>query len=192
MKSVNTALQNLCFIPNQSSSVEPMSTAPLRILIAEDQDMQQKLIRKVLSNLLPNSEIVIVNQGHLAVEQVEECCAKGKRPFDIIILDDLMPPGQTGAVTAKAIRDFEIEKKITIAAMFTWSDTYERRDEYGRVFYHHPEALGALGSMPSRKMIGSSIRDKNDLFKAAVEQRSATLSVTMAPQSSSTSIRCSR
>ena len=76
------------------------SETSLKILVAEDNRMNQKVIENMLKKMGHNT--TIVNNG------IEAIAAFKDQSFDIILLDTQMP-GMNGADTAKRMR--EIEKK---------------------------------------------------------------------------------
>ncbi|PDS26559.1 response regulator [Flavobacterium branchiophilum] len=57
----------------------------LNVLIAEDNKVNQIVLSKLLSNNLKNCKITIVDNGKLAIAELE------KKPYDIVLLDIIMP-----------------------------------------------------------------------------------------------------
>jgi signal transduction histidine kinase/CheY-like chemotaxis protein len=83
----------------------------VRVLVAEDQEMNQVFMRKLLNNL-GVTHLTIVENGELAVE-----CAE-TREYDIILMDCHMPVmnGYVATATIRALAD-EVVKNIPIIAM---------------------------------------------------------------------------
>jgi CheY-like chemotaxis protein len=84
-------------------------TAKLRVLLAEDQPVNQKLMRAVMEQL--GHDLTIANNGVEAVEAVR------KDTFDIILMDIQMPE-LDGVLTTKVIRASDSEwRNIPIIAV---------------------------------------------------------------------------
>ncbi|XZE32674.1 ATP-binding protein [Pirellulaceae bacterium SH501] len=74
---------------NEESVVrEEMQRLPLKVLAAEDTRAIQFVLRRMIGSLV--SELAIVSNGRLAVEQVMEA-EKGARPYDLVLMDIQMP-----------------------------------------------------------------------------------------------------
>lgn len=154
---------------SQLDANAPISRAPLSILIAEDEKINQHIIVNLLNKLFPASEVVLANNGQEALQEVVERFNEKRTTFDIIILDDLMPVLE-GSDAAKQIRKFEEDNHLSIAKMFTWSATYSRTDEENRTFNYFPEAIGALTNKQGNKAIGQSVLKSNAAFTNAVRE----------------------
>lgn len=203
MKSSRSALQNLSLLGDVSSSllnvsptvspVEVMSRAPFCLLVAEDNAMNRKIIEKVLHALLPESEIVLVNHGGAAMEEIQRRYENKQPHFPFVILDDLMPPGQNGDVTATQIREYEKCYGLIEAPIFTWSSSYTRTDSNGQVCNFFPEAIGSLTSSSSaNKMIGATLLRDNEIFRNEVLRRAALLDKMEEKRVTSSSTMCAK
>ena len=84
----------------EAPGAEPIpETAPLRILLAEDNTLNQDVMRRLLIGL--GHTVETVSNGFEAVEAVD---AMAKAPFDAMIID-LMMPGLDGAGAIRRIRE---------------------------------------------------------------------------------------
>ena len=88
--------------PRNTLSTNFAAAHPLRILVAEDNPVNQKLIKKVLEKMGYEKEVTIVVNGLLAVEAVKT------RAFDVIFMDMQMPE-MDGITATKAIRQLHTE-----------------------------------------------------------------------------------
>jgi len=79
----------------QCDPLEAVDVAALRVLVAEDNEINQKIVRAMLASM--GLEPVVVDNGVAAVDQVM------RRPFDVILMDVQMPMMDGVAATA-AIR----------------------------------------------------------------------------------------
>ncbi|RTZ89947.1 MAG: hybrid sensor histidine kinase/response regulator, partial [Planctomycetota bacterium] len=70
----------------------------LKILVAEDNEINQNLIRAVLENL--NLDITLAENGQVALD------LRKKQPFDLILMDIQMPV-MGGIEATKAILEYE-------------------------------------------------------------------------------------
>ncbi|MBO9714274.1 ATP-binding protein [Sphingomonas sp.] len=80
---------------------ETVATRPLRVLLAEDHDVNQALMEAMLSRL--GHRATIVGDGALAVEAVVRA-GRTDEPFDIVLMDMQMPV-MNGLDATRAIRD---------------------------------------------------------------------------------------
>ncbi len=88
--------------PLSSRREEPSDrqTEPLMILAAEDNPVNQSVIRMIINKLYPNTDITldIVDNGSLAIDKLEE------KNYDIVLMDVQMPT-MDGITACKAIAD---------------------------------------------------------------------------------------
>lgn len=81
---------------------------PLKILLAEDNNINQKIVVSVLGKL--GHSVVIANNGQEAVDLAKES------EFDLILMDIQMPI-LDGAQATKIIREFEVDRRTPILAL---------------------------------------------------------------------------
>jgi signal transduction histidine kinase/ligand-binding sensor domain-containing protein/DNA-binding response OmpR family regulator len=92
--------------PEQRFSVSFAKKFPLRILIAEDHEVNQVLISMIMEKL--GYDYTMVNNGAEAVEKVMD------QPFDLILMDSQMPV-MDGLAATKAIRELAIQQPAIVA-----------------------------------------------------------------------------
>jgi CheY-like chemotaxis protein len=91
---------------------------PLRILIAEDNSVNQKVALRMLARLGYQPEV--------ASNGIDALAAFGQRPFDLILMDVQMPE-MDGVVATRRIRaDFPAQAQPFIAAMTADAMTGDR------------------------------------------------------------------
>lgn len=107
--------------PKQASEAV---AGPLRVLVAEDNLVNQKVLQKVLQRVTPDSPIFIANNGQEALEELEQ------RVYDIILMDVHMPVID-GLEASRRIRDtYPPEQRPKIVALS--ADTTQAVHEQGR------------------------------------------------------------
>lgn len=107
----NSNLVDLKSIVNKDKSAVPIKTVgKIKVLLAEDNRINQILIQKVLSKF--NFDCVVVENGNLAVEAVI------RENFDIILMDIMMPI-MNGYEATSRIRNLKdiTKKNIPIVAL---------------------------------------------------------------------------
>jgi two-component system sensor histidine kinase/response regulator len=91
-------------------SAEGLTPRPLRILVAEDVEVNQRLVARILTK--ENHQVTIVGNGRAAVAAVRD------GTFDFVLMDVQMPD-MDGIEATRAIRDGEVgsNRRIPILAM---------------------------------------------------------------------------
>ncbi|WP_158638008.1 PAS domain S-box protein [Sphingomonas ginsenosidivorax] len=102
--------------PTPDSSTPPhTSAAPSRVLLAEDHEVNQLLVRAMLAH--GGHSVVLVQDGQAAVDAVRESVAAGT-PFDLVLMDMQMPV-MDGLAATRAIRAAEPagQRRLPIVAL---------------------------------------------------------------------------
>lgn len=130
--------------PVNPLSVDFGSLGSLKILIAEDNELNQMLIRKVLS--FPNLELTIVENGLLAVNKAKEI------NFDAVVLDIHMPimDGIEACRQIKEIDGYEETLLVALTADVT-NELKEEVHELGMVFCGKPLKVEILYNALTKK-----------------------------------------
>jgi PAS domain S-box-containing protein len=82
---------------------EAVAVRPLRVLLAEDNAVNQQVAARILQKR--GHAVVVVGNGREALE-VLDVQASGERPFDVVLMDVQMPE-MDGLATTRALRDRE-------------------------------------------------------------------------------------
>lgn len=72
--------------PARFPRIGPVSSAPLRVLVAEDNAINQELVVSVLRKR--GHHVVVTNNGREAIEAID---AHEREPFDVVLMDGQMP-----------------------------------------------------------------------------------------------------
>ena len=128
---------------NKKSEVTPelRPLSPLRILVAEDNPINQKVITAQLSQLGQKADIV--NNGAEALSQLE------KKDYDVVILDILMPvmDGEQAIKTIRTSKPSVAQHHCIALTASTYQNQRERLLELGfDAFLSKPLSLSELSS----------------------------------------------
>ncbi len=100
MKETKSYNREKDFESKRDLNIEELDRKSVRILVAEDNEINRKLIKKTLENM--GIDITLANNGQEALDAVK------KRKFDLIFMDIAMPV-MDGVEALHAILDYEIE-----------------------------------------------------------------------------------
>jgi len=105
-----------------SKNISKLDISNIKILIVEDNKINQMITKKILNKM--NLECEVVDNGEAAVEKVKE------NKYDVVLMDIHMP-GISGLEATKIIRTFD--KQLTIFALtaVTLEDKMHEFDEAG-------------------------------------------------------------
>jgi CheY-like chemotaxis protein len=115
----------------KAEPVLPRNSRPLRILVAEDNAVNQRLVKKILE--AAGHQVVLADNGKKAVDAFMTSTndpAQQTTPFDIILMDIQMP--EMGGVEAtKLIRAEQPEKACALPIIAVTANAMpEHKDEY--------------------------------------------------------------
>lgn len=99
---------------NMAASVHPPQRAPggnERILIVDDEPVQLRTAQRILEHL--GYTVATARSGEKAIEM---CSALGSTPYDLLIVDMVMPGGLDGLATVARIRATCAAQKVLIAS----------------------------------------------------------------------------
>lgn len=97
-----------------------MAMTPLRILITDDLAYNRMILQQALSNLLPNADIQLAENGLIALDKIKQF-AKENMFFQLIFMDFCMP-FLNGIDTVSRIRALE-QNLSQRAFIVTWSSS---------------------------------------------------------------------
>ncbi len=98
----------------------------LSVLVVDDNAMAREILRSYLEVF--SFEVTNVDSGAMACSELERVLADGSPPYDLILLDWLMP-GMDGIETAKIIRDLSGESKIIMITSFGRDEALQGAEE---------------------------------------------------------------
>jgi len=90
---------------------------PLRVLLAEDESIYQRIIEKYVHDL--DMQLTIVDDGRKCLDTLE------RQQYDIILMDIVMPEFN-GLEVAQAIRKKGIDTPIIAVTSNTWKEDEEQ------------------------------------------------------------------
>lgn len=105
-----------------SKNISKLDISNIKILIVEDNKINQMITKKILNKM--NLECEIVDNGEAAVEKVRE------NTYDVVLMDIHMP-GISGLEATKRIRTFDKELTIFALTAVTLEDKMHEFDEAG-------------------------------------------------------------
>ncbi|MBO6632346.1 MAG: response regulator, partial [Psychroserpens sp.] len=105
-----------------SKNISKLDISNIRILIVEDNKINQMITKKILNKM--NLECDIVDNGEAAVEKVRE------NNYNVVLMDIHMP-GISGLEATKIIRTFDKELTIFALTAVTLEDKMHEFDEAG-------------------------------------------------------------
>lgn len=115
------------------SQQEPESRAGRqepRILIMDDEDMIRSLVVQVLSRY--GYEVIAVSEGSDALEQYQSARDAG-HPFNLVILDLMMPEGMNGKEVIARLRQMDPAVKAIVSSGYYDDPAMANYREYGFV-----------------------------------------------------------
>ena len=105
--------------PGYSRAAAAERLRGLRVLVAEDNDLNQLLIRELLRKL--GLEATLADNGRQALDKLEEA------PFDLVFMDVQMPE-MDGLTATRLIREREKFRRLPIVAMTARAMTGDREE----------------------------------------------------------------
>jgi CheY-like chemotaxis protein len=131
--------------PQQDDIVENSTEQTLKILIAEDNEVNQVVIKKMLEKL--GHKTTLVHNGKEAVESVK------RYPYDIIFMDIQMP-GMDGLTATKIINDMLDGKKrpyiVAVTAHAIKGDSEKYLSEGMDAYISKPISINAIAEIIDR------------------------------------------
>jgi len=100
----------------QDSSTANAVSAPLKVLIMDDEEIVRDVAREML--LLLGHEAVLSADGDEAVELYKESLGSDQ-PFDLAIMDLTIPGGMGGAEAVQKIRNLDADAKVMVSSGYS-------------------------------------------------------------------------
>lgn len=121
-----------------------------RILIVDDEVVQLRTAHRILEHL--GYDVDTAQSGERAIEM---CRANGKPPFDLLIVDMVMPGGLDGLATIAQIREQRGAQKVLIASGYAPDHLNEAARQRGLPWLAKPYTVASLASAVRRTLAGS-------------------------------------
>ncbi len=112
----------------QESQIENKETAPLRVLIMDDEEIVRDVAREMLLQL--GHEAVLSADGEEAVQAYKESLDSG-HPFDLVIMDLTIPGGMGGAEAVQKILHLDAKAKVMVSSGYSNDPIMANCREYG-------------------------------------------------------------
>jgi two-component system, cell cycle sensor histidine kinase and response regulator CckA len=121
------------------------------ILVVDDEAVQLRTAERILSHL--GYTVETAQSGERAIEM---CAARGdQRPFDLLIVDMLMPGGLDGLATIAQIRSRLPAQKVLIASGYAPDHLNEAARQLGLPWLAKPYTLSSLATAVRGTLAGS-------------------------------------
>ncbi len=117
------------YLPVEEDAARRLGTKG-KVLVMEDDPYQRELFTALLSNL--GYSVVAVENGERAVEEFVKA-QEDNAPFNVVILDLLVPEGMDGKATGKAILEQDPNAKVIITSVAASDKAVTNFKEYGFV-----------------------------------------------------------
>jgi CheY-like chemotaxis protein len=133
------------------------SGEPLRVLLMDDETAVQQIAAELLGHV--GYKVELASEGSQALQMYTEAFKSGK-PFDVVIMDLIIPDGMGGAETIRKLRDFDPGVKAIAVSGDTNDKIMENFKEYS-----FSAAIAKPFSLEEIVMtIESTIADRPNIF----------------------------
>ncbi|MCF6187863.1 MAG: ATP-binding protein [Desulfobulbaceae bacterium] len=112
----------------QESPMENKGSAPLRVLIMDDEEIVRDVVRQMLLQL--GHEAVLSADGKEAVGAYKESLDSG-HPFDLVIMDLTIPGGMGGAEAVQEILQLDPKAKVMVSSGYSNDPIMANCRQYG-------------------------------------------------------------
>ncbi len=119
---VEVAAVNAVVAPGQFAAGHAMADEPRRVLVAEDNSINQRLVTRLLERR--GHQVEVAGDGRKALEAVE------RQPFDVVLMDVQMPEMDGMEVTAHIRRSLNDSIRKTRIVALTAHASAESRQEF--------------------------------------------------------------
>jgi signal transduction histidine kinase/AmiR/NasT family two-component response regulator len=116
--TVSEVRQSVAIEQNDVANIEPQNNLSGRVLVADDNRINRKVIESLLKKL--GLIVTLVNDGQLAVDEI----TRGNRP-DLILMD-LQMPVMDGHLATQTIRQWEIDnRQVRVPIIALTADAFD-------------------------------------------------------------------
>lgn len=120
-----------------------------RILVVDDEVVQLRTAQRLLRHL--GYDVLIAQSGEKAIEM---CAASEGGPFDLLIVDMVMPGGLDGLATVARIRGSRDSQKVLIASGYAPTHLNDAARQRGLPWLAKPYTLSGLASAVRNTLAG--------------------------------------
>lgn len=121
-----------CSVPDasrQNSTVGKESRSQ-HILIMDDDETLRMIFTRILTD--SGHAVKVTNNGQQAIDLYMETY-KTTRPFNLVIIDLIVPSGMGGSETARRLREFDKNAKVIVTSGYAHDQIMDNFQEYGFV-----------------------------------------------------------
>jgi phosphoserine phosphatase RsbU/P len=120
-----------------------------RILVVDDETVQLRTAQRLLRHL--GYDVLTAQSGEKAIEM---CAAADDSPFDLLIVDMVMPGGLDGLATVARIRRSIVAQKVLIASGYAPAHLNDAARQRGLPWLAKPYTLSGLASAVRNTLAG--------------------------------------
>ena len=129
-------------VPHDRPAIASRSPRHARILIVDDEPIQLRSCRRILTHL--GYEVETMESGVRACAVFEQAAATGTSPFDLVILDMLLGERLDGLQLFERIQAFFPHQRAIVASGHAPNERVERAIDKGLIWLAKPYSIEAL------------------------------------------------
>jgi len=100
----------------------------VRILVMDDEEQVRTVVKEILSIL--HYDVALAHDGLEAIRQYQRSQAEG-RPFDLVLLDLIIPGGMGGIDTLQKLREIDSSVRVIVSSGYAADPIIKNFRSYG-------------------------------------------------------------